>query len=97
MSATLLVRGRWIITDAGEAAPVIDDGAIAVAEGRIAELGAWPALRERHPDAAVIGSDKVAVLPGLINAHHHTVGATYLQQGFPDLLLAFDDLFIYAG
>ena len=31
----------------------------------------WEALRAQHPDAEVLGSDEVAVLPGLISAHHH--------------------------
>ena len=87
MSDSLLVRGRWIVTGAGKDDPVLDDGAVAVSDGTIAELGDWSELRARHPEAEVIGSERVAVLPGLINAHHHTVGATYLQQGFPDLLL----------
>ncbi len=87
MSEALLVRGRWIVTGAGADDPVLSDGALVVTDGVIAELGAWDALRARFPEAEVIGSGREALLPGLINAHHHTTGATYLQQGFPDLLL----------
>ncbi len=87
MSEALLVRGRWIVTGAGQDDPVLSDGALVVTGGTIAELGAWEALRPRFPEAEVIGSGREALLPGLINAHHHTTGATYLQQGFPDLLL----------
>src|SRR5690606_5556200 len=87
MTDTLLVRGRWVIAGPDPADPVLSDGAVLVAGDRIRELGDWRRLRERHPDAAVLGSDAVAVLPGLINAHHHSAGVTNLQQGVPDRLL----------
>jgi cytosine/adenosine deaminase-related metal-dependent hydrolase len=79
-----LVRGRWVIADSET---VIDDGAVLIEGERIMETGAWADLRSRHGHVEVLGSDRVAVMPGLINAHHHSAGATALQQGLPDLLL----------
>ena len=35
----------------------------------------------------VIGSDRFAVMPGLINAHHHSFGVSTLQQGIADQAL----------
>jgi cytosine/adenosine deaminase-related metal-dependent hydrolase len=35
----------------------------------------------------VLGSEQVAVLPGLVNAHHHSSGVTPLQQGVADDVL----------
>jgi len=35
----------------------------------------------------VIGSAQLAVLPGLVNAHHHSCATTTLQHGIPDDLL----------
>ncbi len=87
MSEVRLVRGRWIVTGGAAADSVLDDAAIVLRGERIEALGAWQDLRRRHPQAAVIGSDRVAVLPGLINAHHHSSGVSGLQQGIPDLLL----------
>ena len=84
MNEHLIVRGRWVLADA---ATLVADGAVLVAGDTIAEVGPWAELRGRHPEAKVIGSDEAAVLPGLINAHHHSRGVSALQQGVPDLLL----------
>ena len=81
----MLIRGRWVITSAEE--PVLNDGALLVEEGRIAARGTWSDLRAQFPEATAIGSDRMAVIPGLINAHHHSGAVTALQQGLPDMLL----------
>ncbi len=86
-SQTKLIHGRWVITGGGMADGVIDDGAVLVEGTDIAEIGTLRDQRERHPDAEVIGSDRFAVLPGMVNAHHHAGGVTKLQQGLPDMLL----------
>lgn len=78
-----LIRGRWVFTEAG----VLTDGAVAVQAESIFEVGDWGRLRDRYPDAAVLGSDQHAVLPGLINAHHHS-------NGVPNSLLGVEDDFL---
>ncbi len=50
-------------------------------------MGPWAELRERFPDVEVMGSEQHVVIPGLINAHHHSNGATSIQQGISDRLL----------
>jgi cytosine/adenosine deaminase-related metal-dependent hydrolase len=72
MANSCLVHGRWIVTGADADDPTIDDGALLISDGRITELGGWRDLRASHPDLPVIGSERVAVMPGLINAHHHS-------------------------
>lgn len=89
MMQGMLVRGRWIVADRGGDSGVLQDAAVRVEDGRIAEIGDWRALRERYPDAAVVGSERHAVLPGLINSHHHSNGVSVLQQGVADQLLEF--------
>ena len=64
-SGSLLVRGRWVVTGAVEDDATISDGAVLVRDGKVEQVGAWPALRQAHPDAEVLGSDDVAILPGL--------------------------------
>jgi len=86
MGETLLVRGRWVVTG-GEADPVIEDGAVLVEGDRIREVGEGRALAERFPDARRLGSERTAVLPGLINAHHHSHGTSSVQGGLADDLL----------
>ncbi len=87
MSDTKLVRGRWIITGGTETDAVLTDAAVRVEDGTIAEVGDWETLRAGHPDAAVVGSERVAIMPGMVNAHHHSNGVSAIQQGIQDRLL----------
>ena len=87
MSEQTILFGRWVVTGGGADDAVLDDGAVLIEGATIRDIGPAAALREAHPGARVLGSDKVAVLPGLINAHHHSSGVTGPQQGVTDLLL----------
>ena len=87
MSDAILVRGRWIVTGGGDDDSVLNDAAVRVENGTIAEVGDWDTLRGRHPGATTLGSDRVAVMPGMVNAHHHSNGVSAIQQGIRDSLL----------
>ncbi len=87
MSEVTLVRGRWIVTGGSDDADVLNDGAVAIEGNTIREIGSYAALREKYSGASVLGSDSVAVMPGFINAHHHSNGASAAQHGVPDMLL----------
>ena len=63
MSVELLVRGRWVVTGAAADDPCLSDAGIAVEDGRIVALGDWAEIRQSHPDAEVVGSERMAVLP----------------------------------
>jgi cytosine/adenosine deaminase-related metal-dependent hydrolase len=84
----MLVRGRCVITgvDAQGRPALVEDGAVVVAGGRIAEIGPHAELARRHPEATTLGSPGRVIAPGFVNAHHH-VGMTPLQLGSPDLPL----------
>ncbi len=85
--AATLVRGRYVLTrvEHDGAATLLDDAAVAVAaDGTVIEVAAYDDLRARHPDADVIGDGSHFLLPGLVNAHHHGRGVSYLQLGQPD-------------
>ena len=86
--APILVRGKHVISKiTGPAsAETLSDGALLVRDGEIAEMGAYPELKEAHPDAEVLGSSNHLVMPGLVNDHFH-VGLSPLQLGAPDLPL----------
>ena len=47
------------------------DGAVAVAGGRIIDVGPAEALRARHPGAPVTDLGRALLLPGLVDAHCH--------------------------
>ena len=84
---TLLVRGRWVVTGADAADATIDDGAVLVRGSQIEAVGTWDALRAQHPDADVLGSPDVAVLPGMVSGHHHAAGVSHAQHGILDDVL----------
>src|SRR5690349_24951953 len=68
----MLVRGRHVITDPAVGEPgVLEDGAVLVSGSRIAAVGAWTALRRRHPRARVVGNGRQLLMPGLVEAHSH--------------------------
>ncbi|HHP7244561.1 MAG TPA: amidohydrolase family protein [Elainellaceae cyanobacterium] len=90
MVDTFLVRGRWVFT--GEA--VLSDGAIAIHDDTIQDVGTWAALRANYPDADVLGSEQFALMPGLINAHHHSNGVPNSLQGIDDDFL---ELWLFAN
>ena len=83
MADVKLVCGRWVIT--GES--VLEHGAVAVDGQRIVEVGVASELRPKYTGAEIIGSDRSAVLPGFVNAHHHSHGISTIQNGHPDRLL----------
>jgi cytosine/adenosine deaminase-related metal-dependent hydrolase len=84
MRKNTLVRARWIVTGTGRDDVVLENAALRIENGKIAELGGWSDLRAHHPDASVLGGPGCAVIPGLINAHHHANGATQQQLGLMD-------------
>lgn len=90
MAVTSLVRGRWVFT--GET--TLNDGAIAIQNDCILEVGDWEGLRDRNPEAEVLGSEQFAVMPGLINAHHHSNGVPNSLQGVEDDFL---ELWLFAN
>ncbi len=77
--------GRWVLPDAED--EVIADEAGAVEGGAITAVGRFDDLHAEHPQAEVTGGEWFAVMPGLINAHHHSGAASHIQHGGPDKLL----------
>jgi 5-methylthioadenosine/S-adenosylhomocysteine deaminase len=68
VSRVSIVRGRYLLPMAAE---VLDDGAVAFADGEVLAVGSFPDLAARHPGAEVTGDGHGMVLPGLVNAHTH--------------------------
>lgn len=65
---------------------IVADGAVFQRDGEIVEIGSYEDLKKRHNPDEVIGGPGYVVIPGLINAHHHS-GLTPFQLGSPDLPL----------
>jgi 5-methylthioadenosine/S-adenosylhomocysteine deaminase len=72
----MIVRG----VSTGGMPDIVLNGAMHVRDGAIAEIGAASDLIRDHAGDPVIGTEADVVLPGLVNAHHHT-GLSPLQLG----------------
>lgn len=61
---------------------IITDGAVAIQDGRIVDVGATPELRERHGRASeVLDAEGRLVTPGFVDSHVHLVhgGSRHLE------------------
>jgi 5-methylthioadenosine/S-adenosylhomocysteine deaminase len=68
----LLITDATVVT-CDETRRVIEGGAVAVQKNRISAVGSSDELTRAHPDWERVDGRGVAVLPGFINAHTHTV------------------------
>jgi 5-methylthioadenosine/S-adenosylhomocysteine deaminase len=64
-----LVRAGHVLT-MGPLGDILD-GAVAIQEERIADVGAFADLSRKYPGAPVAGDAHGIVIPGLVNAHTH--------------------------
>ncbi len=85
MTSTL-IRGKYVVTRVinDQMSEIIEDGAIFQRDGAIVDVGKYEEIKARYTADEVIGSRKYVVIPGLVNAHHHT-GLTPFQLGTLDL------------
>lgn len=83
-----LIRGRYVVCRAtgDDGSEIVTDGAVFQRDGEIVDIGPYEDLKSRHQPDEVIGGPDYVVIPGLINAHHHS-GLTPFQLGSPDLPL----------
>jgi cytosine/adenosine deaminase-related metal-dependent hydrolase len=63
-----LLTAKWI---APMDRPLIVDGAIAIQDGSILNVGPAQELQRTHPDGAMEDLGEALILPGLVNAHTH--------------------------
>jgi 5-methylthioadenosine/S-adenosylhomocysteine deaminase len=73
-AADLIVRAGFVLTMAG---PNLEDGAVAIRDGRILEVGPAEAILARYSAARTIAAPEGAMLPGLVNAHTHAPMVLY--------------------
>jgi imidazolonepropionase len=56
---------------------ILDDVALAVSDGRIAEIGAQRDLRQKHPGATIVDCTDRVLTPGFVDSHTHAVFGSY--------------------
>lgn len=64
-----IVRGKKIVTVSKLG--TIDNGALAVEDGKILAVGKWEELREQHPKLPVIDYSNYVITPSLVDCHTH--------------------------
>jgi 5-methylthioadenosine/S-adenosylhomocysteine deaminase len=72
----LVLAGKYLVT-MNDAMEVIEDGAVAIAGGRILELGRTAKIRAGHPGAELIAEEHGLIMPGLVNTHTHAAMACF--------------------
>ena len=65
--ATIITMNAW--------REIIENGAIAILDNRIVDIGKTPALQERYPDEETIDVNGKIIIPGLIDTHVHLAQA----------------------
>jgi 5-methylthioadenosine/S-adenosylhomocysteine deaminase len=65
-----LISGGWVITVDPERR-IIRDGAIAVTDGKIVEIGKAVDVRARYRADVELGGPEAVVMPGMANGHRH--------------------------
>lgn len=84
--ADILIRNGVVLTlDANRT--VLYDGAVAVADGRVVAVGPTPEVAKRHRGKRVLDARGKAVMPGLVDTHHHFL-QNFLKGSRDDLALA---------
>jgi len=66
-TSRMIIRARTVVTMDG---PPIDNGAVAVSEKRIVDVGKFDEIKKRNA-GEIVDVGEQALLPGLINAHCH--------------------------
>ncbi|MFC8201171.1 amidohydrolase [Streptomyces sp. NPDC057298] len=83
--ADLLIHGGDVLT-VDEAGTLVPDGAVAVRDGAIVEVGPARELRSRYRAADTLDATSCLVLPGLVNTHTH-LAMTLLRGRADDVTL----------
>ena len=91
-----LIRGKYILTAAGDAGQIttLSDAAVYQEDGLIIAVGPYERLRASYSADSELGGPNYAIIPGLVNSHHHGRGVTTLQMGTCDDCL---EMWILAG
>lgn len=82
-SVDTIVRG-WYVVTMNAARDIIRDGAVAIRDGLIVDVGKAADVTARYVATRTIGGDRFVVTPGLVNTHIHITGEPLTRGYVPD-------------
>ncbi len=74
----------WYVVTMNETRDIIRDGAVAVKNGLIVEVGKLADLERKFEAKETLGGDRFVLTPGLINTHIHITGEPLTRGYVPD-------------
>ena len=74
----------WYVVTMNETRDIIRDGAVAVKNGLIVEVGKLADLERKFDATETLGSDRFVLTPGMINTHIHITGEPLTRGYVPD-------------
>jgi 5-methylthioadenosine/S-adenosylhomocysteine deaminase len=91
----VLVRGGDVVTMDGTRR-VLRNAAVAIGGQTILAVDDWETLRDRHPNAVVVGDADALVTPGYVNGHQHLTGDRLVHSCIPDAIDSQEAIFGWA-
>ena len=84
----IILNSKWLIAGIDDVGSVelYENAGLVFKNNMILDLGHFGDIRSKYPNAIVKSYLKHAIIPGLVNSHHH-LGLTPLQLGAPDYAL----------
>ena len=78
----MLVKGRYVIIDPSLGKNGIrEHWAVRIENNMITDSGDTKDLIKKYPEDELIGSEHDILMPGLIDAHTHGAGLSFIQRG----------------
>ena len=78
-----LVKG-WHVVTMNETRDIVRDGAVAVRDGLIVDVGKASRIEERYEPDQTLGGNRFVVTPGMVNSHIHITGEPLTRGYVPD-------------
>jgi len=77
-SPDLILTARWLVCD--NLTPILSDHGVAIKDGKITEIAPLAELMQTHRGVNIVGDNRYALMPGFVNAHHHSFGVSSIMR-----------------
>ncbi len=74
----------WYVVTMNETRDIVRDGAVAIKDGLIVEVGKFSELETKFDAKETLGGDRFVLTPGMVNTHIHITGEPLTRGYVPD-------------